>query len=472
MKRAFLVIPPTGQFAREDRCQTSASDLTINILRPPLDLMYMATGLEKEGMTCKIFDYPTEKASWNKFGSDLKSFNPDMLIVSTTVQTVESDLEACRIAKKFNKKILTMAKGPYLSYNDNDFSALKSCSNLDIVMRKEFELIPGEVVSKKLSEVKGITYRKGKKTIRNKDRDITDVNDLPIPARHLINNSLYKRIDTGEPMAIIETSRGCPFTCTYCLAPIVNGRKIRTRKIDKVLEEIKICEEEFGITNFHFKSDIFTGKKIWVKDLCNELIRQNLNINWICNSRVNTFNEELASIMSKSGCIGIAFGIESGSKKTLEIVKKKTTLEQARKAIKLCKKYGIKSFAHFIIGFPWESKKDIEETINFSIKLNPDFADFYFPFPFRNTEFYTQIKEKGYKLDSDLLESAAPSANIAIPTEHLSEEELLALRKKGIRKFYSRPSKIAAPILAIRDLKSFLNITKEGFKLLRKLWQK
>lgn len=463
---ALLINPPTGLYVREDRCQSSVGDFTVSVSRPPMDLMMMASNLEEMGVECKIKDYPIEGGSWSDFKSDFCGFNPDLLILSITTPTLKHDLISCKIAKEMNPKVLTIAKGAhFLIY---DCQVIEEYGDLDIIIRGESEMVIKEIVTNPdRSSINGITYRDNHRIKRNLDRVfLEDLAQLPMPARHLIKNELYTRPDTGEPMAVIETSRGCPGNCIFCLVAEVSGKKIRNRAVGSIIAEIKECVDKYDIRNFHFKSDTFTWNKEWVLELCRSILQHKLNINWICNSRVDTLDRERISWMKKAGCWAIGLGVESGNQGILDRIKKGITLKQSQEAVQLCKEYGIKTYAYFIIGFPWDSEKTVNDSIRFAIELNPDFVDFFLPYPFPGTELEKIALE--YNLIKKVSNAKAYS-QAAMNTLFLTNAKLLQLRKKALRKFYFRPRYILKTLGKASSPAVFRNYFYQGLKTLGKI---
>jgi len=463
--KAFLINPPTGLYVREDRCQSFVGDFVVAVNRPPQDLMLMASSLESAGIICKIRDYPIEKKGWSNFKADLAEFGPDFLIISTTTPSLRQDLESCKIAKEANPHMLTVAKGAhFLVY---DLPVLKEFPELDIIIRGENEIAIKEIATENnLATVLGITYRDNGQIKRNADRPfLENLDTLPLPARHLVRNELYIRPDNKQPMAIIETSRGCPGSCIFCLVGPVAGKRIRNRSVKAIIQEIEECVHKYNIRNFHFKSDTFTWNKIWVLELCREISKRDLKIEWICNSRVDTLDTERLELMKNAGCRAIGFGIESGNQEILEKIKKGITLKAAQEAVSLCRKCGVKSYAYFIIGFPWDTKNTVDDSIRFSLKLNPDFIDFFLPFPFPGTELEKVAKE--LKLLSN--DGVKAYASAMMNTLALTKEDLSRLKKKGLRRFYLRPSYILRTLASAGSPGIAWNYFCQGIKTLFKI---
>ena len=462
-RRALLINPPSGLYIREERCQVPVKGLTATAPRPPIDLAYLGAILEREGVECFIRDYPVEGRGWRELKNDLSSLSPDILLVNVTTPTFELDMKACELAKEINPSIITMAKGGHTTVFDE--LALRNHPYLDIVLRGECEKTMEELAKDiPLEEIKGITYREDGRIKRNPDREfIEDLDSLPFPARHLLNNSLYRRPDTNELQTTIQTNRGCPGSCVFCLAGRLSGKKLRLRSPKNIVDEIEECINRFNIRNFFFRADTFTWKKEWVIEVCREIIRRDLRIKWVCNSRVDTLDEERLRWMRGAGCWLISLGIESGSQRILDLMKKGITKEEARKAIELCRKFGIKTYAFYLFGLPWENEEDVRETIDFAIELDSDFAEFHLAVPFPGTELYDIVHREG------LVEGDFQGYDHTFPiarTFFLSREELVKWRRKAIYRFYLRPRYIFRTLLHSPSPASLFSYLKFAFERL------
>lgn len=462
IEKILLINPPTGVYDRADRCQAPIEEEGIQMIRPPTDLAYMAAIAEKVGKKAIIKDYPAEGKGMADFKNDLKIIKPDILVLSVTTPTLDSDLKSCTIAKEIDKNIITVAKGAH--FYEFDKEVLSNYKDLDIVIRGETELTIDEIVKgKNLKNIKGITYRRGKGVIRNKERPfLADLDKLPFPARHLLNNKLYRFPDTDSSYALIWTGRGCPYSCIFCLVGKVSGKKLRTRSVKNVLQEIESCINDHHIKTFFFRADTFTWKKDWVIEFCNELIKRDLKIRWGTNSRVDTIDEEMIRLMKKAGCDVIGFGIESGSQEILDKMKKGITLDQARKAVNLCDKYGIKTLLFFVLGMPWDTKKTIEETINFAKELPGTFYNFGIAYPFPGTELAEITKKNNLLVKHSLY--GFDYARPAIRTFSLSNDDLIFYRKKALRNIYFRPSYVLRVLSQAESIKELINYILTGIK--------
>lgn len=467
-RRVMLIVPPTGLYIREDRCQTPIEEMKTIALRPPIDLMYSAASVEAAGCTCKLVDYPAEARGWDEFRADFTEFNPDVIMLSITTPSLHKDVEAASIAKQMKPEVLTVAKGAHFHVLDRE--SLELYPQLDCVIRGEYEITAAELGrGLPLEQVLGLTWRREDGTIvKNDPRPfIDDLDTVPFPARHLTNNALYLRPDTLEPQTTIVTNRGCPHSCIYCLAPLVSGKKNRYRSTDNVLAEIEQCVEQFGIRNFLFRSDLFTQNKKWVIELCQKIIDRKLDIQWASNSRVDCINLEMLQWMKKAGCWIIAFGVESGNAEILEKIKKKATVDQAREAVRLCREAGVCSSIYLLMGLPWDTPETIDDNVKLAQEIKPDFVEIFYSYPFPGTELHSIALEQGLIQSGEIPLEAY--ANPAMGGLYLSREELAAFRRSSLRRIYLQPAYIVKTLRKARSPRELFQYVKFGLITLKDL---
>jgi radical SAM superfamily enzyme YgiQ (UPF0313 family) len=466
-QRVFLTVPPTGRFIREDRCQTPIEKLKTVALRPPVDLLYAAAAFEKTGATAKVIDFPAEDWGWERYEAELAAFKPDMVVLSITTPSFQDDMKAAAVAKKVCPGVVTVAKGAH--FNTLDVQALEKYPQLDLALRGEYEFTCLELGEGRApADILGLTWRRGDEIVRNEGRGLpNNLDDIPYPARHLANNALYIRPDTGELQTTIVTNRGCPFSCTYCLANQVSGLKNRYRSVENVIGEIRECVEKHGIRNFLFRSDLFTQNKKWVISLCEAIIDAKLDISWASNSRVDTVNPEVLSWMKKAGCWIIAFGVEKGDDLSLERINKKATADQARHALRITREAGIKRSMYLLFGLPDDTEATLRNDIAFAKELDPDFLEIFYPYPFPGTPLYKEAVERGLLKEGEIPREAYGEP--AMATEHISLERLQKLRTDGLRQFYLRPRYVARTLAGASSPRELMNFVKHGFIQLREI---
>lgn len=459
-KKIFLIYPPSPVLNREDRCQQPTKELLVIPPLPPSDLMYLAAVSEQTGLEAKIHDY----SQGGDLAEDLKEFKPDYLLINAATPTLEHDLQALKIAKEILPNVVTIAKGA--AFLTLAKEVLENHKELDIVIFGEAEETLKEILEEKpKNEILGLYYRNDLTIKFTGVRPfIENLDEIPFPARHLVNNNIYRRPDNNKVQAVIKVSRGCPFHCFFCLATPVSGAKVRRRSVENIIAEIKECVEKYNIKNFVFWSDIFNIDKEWTISLCNAIIESGLKITWSANTRADTADFEMAQIMYKSGCRLVSIGVESGSQYMLEKMGKKITLDDVRRTVKTFKKAKIRIYNYFVIGLPWESEETVEETIRFAIELNSDFISFYTATPLPGSRFYDYAKEYNLFDKDTSFESAYfyPAVN----THFLTKDRVFELHKSAIKRFYLRPLYILKMLTRIRSFAEVKNYFTAGMNVL------
>lgn len=460
--RVLLIYPPSPVINREDRCQQPTKELLVIPPLPPTDLMYLASIAESCGFEAIIRDY----SQGGNFEADLKEFQPNYLVANIATPTFKSDMMAVQLAKEILPNICTIVKGaPFLTYNTN---TIYENPFIDYVIMGEAELTLKDILDGVPNcDILGICYRENFQPVKNDKRPfIEDLDILPFPARHLVDNSIYKRPDNGKVQAVVKVARGCPFHCFFCLATPVSGAKVRTRSPENIVAELKECVEKYNIKNFLFWSDIFNFNREWTLELCQKIIESGLKITWSSNTRADTMDDEMAKMMYKSGCRLVSIGVESGSQKMLDNIGKKITLDDIRNTVKILKNNKIKIYNYFVIGLPWETEETVEETIKFAIELDSNFISFYTATPLPGTKYFAYAMLN--KLVEGNLDFRSAYYEPVVRSEHLSKERIFELHKQAIKRFYLRPKFILKTLLSLRSFAEFKNYFIAGMSLIMK----
>lgn len=239
---------------------------------------------------------------------------------------------------------------------------------------------------------------------------IEDIDKLPLPARDLVDSFSYHKLGTNSVMGdtpkmregYIFTARGCPFKCAFCCQAAMWKRRVRQRSIEKVMEEVDLLMNDYGVDRIYFEDDTFIISKKRVEKFCEAIYsRHKKGLDWHCLSRVDLADLELYKKMKWAGCKQITYGIESFSNKTLKTINKLTTAEQNLKGIQIAKKAGLKVRAQMIVGIPGETWEDIKENEKY-MKIAPaDSWGIHILMPFPGSDIWDNPEKYNIKIDKD-----------------------------------------------------------------------
>ena len=182
---------------------------------------------------------------------------------------------------------------------------------------------------------------------------IQDLDSIPFPKRDFYDKSNYI---FG---ALLLTSRGCPFSCTFCVSHLMWSRKVRYRSVQNLIDELKILKSRFNTKRIRILDDTFVLNKKRIMEFCESLKKNNLTFSFNCAGRINTVDEELLKVLRESGFDSIAFGVESGSPRIINRIKKNIDLSKVTDVIRLANKYGFDTTSFYMTGHPGETREDI-----------------------------------------------------------------------------------------------------------------
>lgn len=245
-----------------------------------------------------------------------------------------------------------------------------------------------------LDEIKSLIYRKEGEIIENSIRKLNwELDELPFPAYHKFELERYIHfIDKRLP---IETSRGCPYSCTYCDVKVSMGQAFRPRGAEHLLAEIKFFHDQ-GFRFFEFVDDVFTMDLKRAKKVCELILASGMKFRWNCANgiRADRINEELLILMKKAGCESLSYGLETGSPEMLKVIKKAITLEKATETFHMTKRVGMKFAVNFIIGHQEETYARAMESVRYAKSIPADYVNFSNMIPYPGTEIYQWLCDK------------------------------------------------------------------------------
>ncbi|MFH1473791.1 MAG: radical SAM protein [Candidatus Aenigmatarchaeota archaeon] len=377
----------------------------------PLGIQYLASYLIDNGIKTNVIDFTF--TDWNEYENKLKELNSEFIGFSIQTPIAEDGLRAVEIARKVSPNSKIIVGGAHATVATK---SLLENENIDFVVVGEGEKALLKIVSGQASG----------KIVQGEH--IENLDELPFPKRELMNYEEYLKI--GRSMELM-VSRGCPFNCIFCQPTQrkLFGNKVRTRSPENVIEEIKYIIEKYGKNFiFFFLDDTFTWNEEWLEKFCNMV--KPFKISWSCLTRVNSVDEKKLKMMKGSGCIYIAYGIESGSQKILNFMRKGITVEQIKEAFKLTHKTGILCYAFIIIGTPTETKEDLEMTVDLIKEIHPDGIQISIMTPLIGTDLDNYCSERKIGNIKNLSDYHYSMNNYPIKLENLTKEDISFYKKK------------------------------------------
>jgi radical SAM superfamily enzyme YgiQ (UPF0313 family) len=448
----------------------------------PLNLAYLASYMRVKNSKIQvdIIDAEGLELQLHELYDRVDSYSPDIIGLTCPTPVYYIVKQICNDLKEKDPEVVIILGGPHPTALPRDtMEDIKT----DFVVIGEgeetfIELIDHFDNNKKLDKIKGIAFRNHSEIIVNNRRElIKDLDLLPFPAKDLLPLDKYylpptKRIRSERATNMI-TSRGCPFSCTFCMARTIWGRQSRLRSTENVLAEIKENINNYNLTEFSFHDELFTFKKSRVIEFCKGVINKGLDITWVCQARAGTVDTEMLEYMKMAGCGKIAFGFESGNQRMLNLMNKKETLQNAVESAYLCNKAGIEVEGAFILGHPGETISSIEDTIRFAIDLNIDTAAFFIAIPYPGTDLFDLALKNGYLKEPIDWREFAPVSNLESPMiiPEISVETLQKYKRKAFQSFYLRPRYLLRKLKQlhnINDVKSILRGVKTFVDIIHK----
>jgi anaerobic magnesium-protoporphyrin IX monomethyl ester cyclase len=378
-------------------------------VRPPLGLMYIAANLRNSlrDVSVDIVDLKSSSTSdliVMEIMNHIRKVQPNMVglsCLSTDTQDVK-DL-AARI-KQYDRKIMTVVGGIHPTLFPDDL--LRKSENIDFIVAGEGEAALVELVSGvrehgELKEIAGIGGRQHGDVFFNTARKpLSNLDALPMPAFDLVDMAYYTQpsewVIRGVPVSgfYIFTGRGCPYTCRFCVNKNLSYRKVRLRSAASVVDEIEHLVNTYNIDGFFIYDDAFGLHKRRTMEICDELMARKMNLVWGCQARVNLISEDMIRKMKAAGCIQLEFGVESGSQRVLERLRKRITTEEVRHVFAMCDRYGIRTLANYLINVPGETMADVEATFDLATDIRANINLFNITTLFPGSDLYYEFQQE------------------------------------------------------------------------------
>lgn len=418
---------------------------------PNIEYGYLASLLERDGFEVVLLDANQEALDYTTMLRRVVSQRPDIVFILSITATLIEDLFTGRDLRLELPSVRIVFWGTHATVRPDDYLV----DDGTMLIRREPELSGLELCralrrgATQFPDVLGVSWRTLGESFHSPDRPfLDDLDSLPFPSQKAMRIGEYVATDIHRPFALVKTSRGCPHQCQFCTVHSFHGDRWRARSPQSILDEIQQIQKETGVRDFFLQSDVFSKNKAWTTELCEGFLHRNIHVEWFCNSRVDSHDEETLALMKRAGCRLVAFGVESGSDAVLRTCGKGTTANRARETLAACRKVGLPTLTYWVFGLPGETSQTLQETLDFVRETRPDYAHFYAPTPLPGSRlFHLYGVEKAVE-DGDMAWAEffqGVSRRFVAPS--VSVEEVRQTLNRAYFLFYSDPRRV------LRELK-------------------
>jgi len=444
----LLVNPPLVNgvaFTRQGRCQEREE--VLGTTKPPYTLALLAALLRDAGCDVRLVDLTAERRGAAELIAQLdrESFTPTLILFPSTTPTLEADAAAMATLKaRYGAPLFCF--GPHAS--TTPAASMQRAPAVDGMFVGEPEDTALAVA--RLDSIDGIggipalTFRRGAEVVPHTAHgSYAGFAGMPYPAWGLVPLRRYSLPLVNRPYLLVETSRGCPYACDFCVAPIHQGHKFRERSATVLVDEIERGYRDFGIDFFYLWGDTVTLNVKAFSAFCDELIARRLPIRWFGNARADNLTEPaFVHRLRQAGCWMLAMGIETESEDIRKDMVKRLERKKIQAAIDNMRDAGIRSFAFFIFGYPGETVATINQTIDYAVELNPDFANFYPAVPYPGTALYDKVVKDGMLVEEDW--TRMEYSYYLLRGNGLDQQVVMDAINRAKRRFFMRPAYLAS----------------------------
>ena len=446
-RRVLLFNPPLLDgvaFTRQGRCQEREE--VLGTTKPPYSLAVLAALLREKGLDFRLVDQTAERLSTEGLIERLKAdgYAPTLLVFCSATPTLDADaVEARKLKAAFGAPLVCF--GPHASAAPQ--ASMERAPDVDAMIVGEPEDAVLQLAEldafDRADRIDSLTIRRNGTILAHRAMgSYAGFATMPYPAWDLLPLERYRLPLENTRYLMVETSRGCPYSCDFCVAPVIQGHKFRERDTAALVDEIEEGKKRFGIDHFYLWGDTVTLNAKSFSGFCDELIARNLGVRWFGNGRAdNLTNPEFVARLRASGCWMLSLGIESESDEVRRDMMKKLEREKIRLAIQNLRAAGIKSFGFFIFGYPGDTPASIARTAAYAREIDPDFANFYPAVPYPGTEMYEKCRRDGMLTTHDW--SKLEYSYYVLRNEVLDEAVVMSAIRRATRRFYLRPSWMA-----------------------------
>lgn len=436
-EKILLINPPSS---RED---------CICVL-PPLGVLSLAAFMRRAGFGVAVADFNIDRRWRENLHTIMRRERPDVVGISSNFSNKALALEIALMIKRFAGNITVVVGGPHPTIAPEEYTG----GSIDYVIPYEAELPLLDFLSSsdKSSVLGAVSLRRKdvNKAVAGIQRNcVEDMDSLPFPAYDMVDlrgyiGSIYRK----RPLASIVTSRGCPYSCIFCSQGVFD-RRWRAFSAGYVAEQMLWMTESLGIRELLIEDDNFTYDTERVFRICELILSSGKKINWQLSNgvRADKLSRELLTLMKQAGCWKISIAPEVGDEESLKVLSKGMTMEHFIRAAQWCKELKIEFFCFFLMGFPFQDRVNMENTVNFAMRLDPLMMDLNKIVPFPDTPYFSRFPDRSIYKKAHSYQYKG------------SDREVDRMCTRAYLRFYARPAKLMRILLAMGPLQ-FLRFVK------------
>lgn len=462
-REKILLLNPPGKllYARDKYC-TSISKA--NYYWPQIDLLVLS-GRLKDHYDVTLIDAIATDQTPEVLLQKIETVNYKAVIFLTSSASFDEDFAFVGSLKKRCPALLTIGNGGLLLMRGETIMGTHpelDAILLDFTSTGILDYLSGT------PQPKDMITRHNESILRGKQSQ-EGVFTYPVPLHEQLPIGRYiMPVIAERRLSVSITSIGCRYGCTFCIPSRIPFKR---RPAENVIEELQALDR-LGFTHVLFHDSTFIADRRYVLELCNLMIQHHVKIRWTCQTRVDTVDEQILSVMHKAGCRAIEYGVESGDDNVLKEMNKGISVDQIRNSFRATHRQNIRTVGFFIIGMPGETRNTMQKTIDLAIEIDCDYASFSLPMPHPGTRLGESVKKNGWVLsERELFDDVSnPSRNIPMVDHDLAWE----MRALAYRKFYLRTPYIFKRIRKTRSFyelyiqfREFLSILKRILKTYR-----
>jgi len=443
---------------------------------PPHGLMYLASYLRNKDPShrIKILDLMEKRARPEAAAELIRDFRPDFMAVHAMSFQASSMHALAAICKSELPECVVGAGGPHPSAVPEK---VVTDPNIDVAAVGEGEETFLELVEKmscgeELAGTAGTVVKRDGETIRGPERpSIADLDTVPFPAWDLLDLSRYftdvmlnqNDITCRREITTVFTSRACPFGCIFCHNMF--GKRFRARSVSNVLDELTLLHREHGIREFHVIDDCFNCEKGRAEKIMEGVLERGLDVKFAFPNgiRGDRLPDSLLTLMKKAGVYKLNVGVETGSPRVQKLIKKGLALDALKDGVERAAAAGIFTHGFFMLGFPGETRKEMEETVDFACSSRLHTAGFALLSPFPGTEVHRMAVESGKTVEYDPDDTSYARVTTNLTAE--DDDTLCRMHKKAHRRFYGSPRRVFRIISTMPHPTDFFRVGLKHFRL-------